>query len=325
MIRHKKIPASLHFEKANPQIDFEKTPFFVNTQLNEWKSNKTPLRAGVSSFGIGGTNAHVILEECLVSPSTPSKGSEHYLFPFSAKNPQAMKRLITRLIKYLKHDPAILSDIAYTLQVGRTALPYRRFVVSSSIVDLLNQLQQFNEDKGSTKLDIESQEQNFETLLAKLKKLRQEAAERKLILQAIGKLWQAGNRIPWGELYDHQSLNARVPLPTYPFSKTEYRKEAIPNHSSRDVSSSLFSNRSLAEVMVATVWRDLLHVESIAVNANFFELGGDSLSALEMLSQLRLFFNIEIPLRKFLIKPILNELVAELETAMSERKLSMGI
>ncbi len=63
ILKHRQIPPSLHFETANPVIDFENSPFYVNTKLKEWKNEKYPLRAGVSSFGIGGTNAHVILEE----------------------------------------------------------------------------------------------------------------------------------------------------------------------------------------------------------------------------------------------------------------------
>jgi acyl transferase domain-containing protein/acyl carrier protein len=62
-LHHKLLPPSLHFETPNPQIDFENSPFYVNTKLSEWKTNGTPRRAGVSSFGFGGTNAHVILEE----------------------------------------------------------------------------------------------------------------------------------------------------------------------------------------------------------------------------------------------------------------------
>ncbi|MCY7296751.1 polyketide synthase [Alteromonas sp. a30] len=62
-LKHQKIPASLNFETPNPRIDFDNSPFYVNTQLIPWKSNDIPRRAGISSFGIGGTNAHVIVEE----------------------------------------------------------------------------------------------------------------------------------------------------------------------------------------------------------------------------------------------------------------------
>ena len=62
-LRHRQVPASLNFQNANPQIDFESTPFCVNTSLVDWKSGGNPRRAGVTALGIGGTNAHVVLEE----------------------------------------------------------------------------------------------------------------------------------------------------------------------------------------------------------------------------------------------------------------------
>merc|ERR1712000_753875 len=62
-LEHKSIPPSLHFTQPNPKIDFVTSPFYVNTNLRDWESKIVPRRAGVSSLGIGGTNAHVIVEE----------------------------------------------------------------------------------------------------------------------------------------------------------------------------------------------------------------------------------------------------------------------
>ena len=62
-LKHRLIPPTLHFNSPNPQIDLKNSPFYINTSLKEWENNGVPLRAGVSSFGIGGTNAHIILEE----------------------------------------------------------------------------------------------------------------------------------------------------------------------------------------------------------------------------------------------------------------------
>ena len=70
-LRHGQLPPSLNFTEPNPKIDFANSAFYVNTKLTEWRANGTPRRAGVSSFGIGGTNAHVILEE---APPAESSG-----------------------------------------------------------------------------------------------------------------------------------------------------------------------------------------------------------------------------------------------------------
>src|SRR5208282_2636905 len=73
-LKHKMLPPSLHFTAPNPKIDFAGSPFFVNSKLSQWKAGPTPRRAGVSGFGVGGTNAHVVLEEApAVEPSRPGR------------------------------------------------------------------------------------------------------------------------------------------------------------------------------------------------------------------------------------------------------------
>jgi FkbM family methyltransferase len=139
-LKHKQIPPSLHFEKPNPQIDFANSPFYVNTTLSEWKTNGTPRRAGVSSFGIGGTNAHVILEEApVVEVSSPSRPWQ--VLMLSAKTSSALETATTNLTNYLQQHPDLnLADVAYTLQVGRQGFEHRRTVVCSSIEDAVNAL-----------------------------------------------------------------------------------------------------------------------------------------------------------------------------------------
>lgn len=129
-LEHKQIPPSLHFKQPNPKIDFADSPFFVNTQLTEWHSDGQPRRAGVSSFGIGGTNAHLILEEA-PTVEAASGGSDTHLLTISAKTPGALDAATMDLVAYLKQHPeADLADVAYTLHVGRHAFMQRRFVVA---------------------------------------------------------------------------------------------------------------------------------------------------------------------------------------------------
>ncbi|MBW4500879.1 MAG: SDR family NAD(P)-dependent oxidoreductase [Scytonema hyalinum WJT4-NPBG1] len=128
-LKHKQIPPSLHFEEPNPQIDFANSPFYVSTSLSEWKSNGTPRRAGVSSFGIGGTNAHVILEEApAVEPSGHSRPWQ--LLLLSAKTNTALETATANLANYFQQNPNLnLADVAHTLGVGRLAFDHRRMVV----------------------------------------------------------------------------------------------------------------------------------------------------------------------------------------------------
>jgi phthiocerol/phenolphthiocerol synthesis type-I polyketide synthase E len=138
-LKHQLIPPLLHFETPNPKLDLPNTPFYINTALSEWKTFEMPRRAGVSSFGIGGTNAHVILEEA-PAPKSPSHKSErsYQLLLLSAKTDSALETATTHLIAHLKQYPELnLADVAYTYQVGRSALTHRRMLVCETLEDAL--------------------------------------------------------------------------------------------------------------------------------------------------------------------------------------------
>ena len=134
-LKHKEIPPSLHYEQPNPKIDFEKSPFFVNARLTPWEADSTPRRAGVSSFGIGGTNAHLILEE---APPAPPSGATHpsQLLVLSAKTSAALETATKNLGDYLSaHPDADLAGVAYTLQAGRREFAHRRMLVARDTND----------------------------------------------------------------------------------------------------------------------------------------------------------------------------------------------
>jgi acyl transferase domain-containing protein len=137
------LPPSLHFEQPNPKIDFANSPFFVNTTLSEWKSEGTPHRAGVSSFGIGGTNAHVVLEEAPTDLELGNPKSERpwQLLVLSAKTPSALETTTTNLVEYLKQHPNInFADVAYTLSQGRKVFENRRMLVCRTVDEAMEAL-----------------------------------------------------------------------------------------------------------------------------------------------------------------------------------------
>lgn len=128
-LKHRELPPSLHFQRINPKIDIENSPFYVNAALQEWHTNGIPRRAGVSSLGVGGTNAHVVLEEAPERELSDTSRS-HHLILLSARTAAALERATGNLADYLAQHPAVsLADVAYTLQIGRTVLPYRRMLV----------------------------------------------------------------------------------------------------------------------------------------------------------------------------------------------------
>ena len=129
-LRNRALPPSLHFEQPNPNIDFANSPFFVVDRLVPWRNGSGPRRAAVSSFGVGGTNAHVVLEEA--PQRVPSKRTREFeVLPLSAKTESALERKIVELTDALRANPQLeLADVAYTLQLGRQPFAYRRAVVA---------------------------------------------------------------------------------------------------------------------------------------------------------------------------------------------------
>ncbi|HVU68311.1 MAG TPA: beta-ketoacyl synthase N-terminal-like domain-containing protein, partial [Ktedonobacteraceae bacterium] len=130
-LKQRQIPPSLHVVKPNAALDFARSPFFVNTHLSEWSATPAhPRRAGVSSFGIGGTNAHIILEEAPSQAPSGRSARTWQLLTLSALNASALEKKTDQLLSHLKQQPDLnLADVAYTLQSGRKELPYRKIVL----------------------------------------------------------------------------------------------------------------------------------------------------------------------------------------------------
>ena len=131
-LQNRQLPPSLNFKRANPAIDFESSPFYVQQTLDPWQPTEGRRIAGVSSFGIGGTNAHVVVEEA--PPLEISTESQSWqLLPISAKSPVALQNATDRLAAHLASQPDLrLADAAFTLQQGRKQFSQRRFLVAKS-------------------------------------------------------------------------------------------------------------------------------------------------------------------------------------------------
>jgi acyl transferase domain-containing protein len=139
-LQHRQLPPSLNFTSPNRKIPFGGGPFYVNQRLQEWCANGGPRRAGVSSFGIGGTNAHVVLEEApeLRRPADPEP---YHLLTFSARTPSALDRAAHNLRRHLADHPELdLADVAFTLQSGRKPFSYRRTLVCRNTRDAAGEL-----------------------------------------------------------------------------------------------------------------------------------------------------------------------------------------
>ena len=129
-LRHREIPPCINFTSPNPEIDFQQSPFFVNAQTREWAARgDEPRRAAVNSLGVGGTNAHLILEEA--PERLPSSDSRPWqLLVVSGRSENSLDEICERLAERLREDSTSkLADVAHTLRVGRRRLDRRRAIV----------------------------------------------------------------------------------------------------------------------------------------------------------------------------------------------------
>ena len=143
-LRHRQLPPSLHFRAPNPHIDFVNSPFYVNTKLLDWPAGEAgvPRRAGVSSFGVGGTNAHLVLEEApAIEPVTKNGGREQQLFVISARSENALEAATENLARHLHETPDLRApDVSFTLQAGRRVFSSRRIVVGRDLREVADAL-----------------------------------------------------------------------------------------------------------------------------------------------------------------------------------------
>ncbi|MCO1656976.1 CurL C-terminal domain-containing protein [Pseudonocardia humida] len=139
-VEHGALPASLHFTEPNPEIDFASSPFVVNDRTRPWTTDGRPRIAGTHATGVGGTNAHAVVAQAPPAPE-PGPARPVQLLALSARTPSALDRTALRLAEHLeRHPDAVLADVAWTLQTGRTAHPLRRFVVAAEAAEAVTAL-----------------------------------------------------------------------------------------------------------------------------------------------------------------------------------------
>lgn len=241
-MKHGHLVPSLHSKRLNTNIDFSKTPFVVQQELAEWRRPKIkmngvvkeyPRRAGVSAFGAGGSNAHIIIEEYVLDSKydseTISNPQNQQLIVLSAKNKERLQEQVQRLLDIIQQkqfSDISLSNIAYTLQVGREAMDVRLGIIASTVQELKNKLTSIVKGdepiygiyQGQVKRDDEA----FSILTTDkemkevIEKWRRQGKYGKLL-----ELWVNGLNLHWDKFYEEVKPK-RISLPAYPFAKECY-------------------------------------------------------------------------------------------------------
>ncbi|VBB05768.1 phosphopantetheine attachment site [Lucifera butyrica] len=137
MLDKRLIPPSINFVSPNPKLELDNSPFFINTKLTEWKpTGETLRRAGVSSFGLGGTNAHVVLEEWERREEERQNQAMWSLIPISAGTTESLERVKANYLHYFSENPRIeMDDAAFTLAMGRREFGNRFYCVCKDPAD----------------------------------------------------------------------------------------------------------------------------------------------------------------------------------------------
>ncbi|MEU5030939.1 SDR family NAD(P)-dependent oxidoreductase [Streptomyces milbemycinicus] len=227
-MRHRTLVESLHCDTVNPYIELEGSPFFLVRERQPWAAQvdadgvELPRRAGVSSFGFGGANAHVVLEE-YVPPAEVRAERAPVAVVLSANEPETLVARARQLLAWIDErglGDEDMASLAYTLQVGRVAMPERLAFVAETMADVRAGLRAYLADdrpndlhRGRAQSDAmwralvgdEDIADAMDSWVAKGK------------LASLLGLWAAGFDFDWRRLYG-STPPCRMRLPTYPFN-----------------------------------------------------------------------------------------------------------
>ncbi|WP_319459354.1 AMP-binding protein [Micromonospora sp. RTP1Z1] len=194
-VRQGVIPPNLHFTRPHPEIDLAAGPFYVPTKARDWPEGPRRV-AGVSAFGLGGTNAHVVVEQPPPVDPVDAPDAGPWLLPVSARTPAALRAALTRLRTHLAGAAPALPEVAATLALGRRAFAHRAAVVAADLPGALAALDAVLD--GDARIAGEGDA------------LRELAAD-----------WVAGRDVDWAFLHPDGTVR-RTGLPTYPFQRQRY-------------------------------------------------------------------------------------------------------
>ncbi len=223
-LKHGLIPPSLNYSRPNPKIDFSQSPFFVNTSLSELPDNGKRCVAGVSSFGIGGTNAHVVVQQGPKGQDKSGMEDGPQLLLMSALTEKSLRALAEEYKRVLMGKPeASLGDIAYTMAVGRMHHSLRLALVCGSREEAVLQLEAFAAGEAASGL--------FEGRVQRQAGEKDETENEfnftgidRSGLEAMAGLYVQGVPVNWERFYENRGLG-RVSLPVYCFDRKRHWRE----------------------------------------------------------------------------------------------------
>ncbi|MBT5307418.1 MAG: SDR family NAD(P)-dependent oxidoreductase, partial [Candidatus Scalindua sp.] len=237
-MRDRTIPALYHYENPNEYINFSASPFLLNRENQPWNLIENQPRLGaIGSTGISGTNAHVVIEDYVADlPDCSQLKKIPHLVVFSAKTPDCLTSIVQNIIEFLQkrlkeRTKISLSNLSYTLQVGREAMKERLAIIVGSPEELLTQLKEFlscsGESNGNNLFIGRCSGVDDVCDTSKDTALVQTACEERN-LEQLATLWVKGFLIPWDNIQENRAARI-IGLPTYPFTKRHCWLDELPD------------------------------------------------------------------------------------------------
>ena len=230
-LQHKQIPASLHYQSGNSNIQFKESPFYVNTSLKEWDVDAgSKRRAAISAFGFSGTNAHMVIEE---APAAEQSHEEKpgYLIVLSARTSEQLRQQAAQLVEYCEREPqADCGNISYTLLTGRKHFNHRLACVVNDCAELIGLLKKWMA-KGKVLQIYVSEVNEDRQERSSLKRYGNQSIENSRIaknageylehLSTIADLYIQGYELEFKQMFSDDRYS-RISLPSYPLARERY-------------------------------------------------------------------------------------------------------
>lgn len=317
-LRNKKIYPSLNYSVPNPEINFNNSAVYVNTILSKWNSIDSPRRCGVSSFGFSGTNCHMVLEE-FFNVNNSLTSSEQKIFTLSSFTQERLNDQVLKYLLILNNTEVDLDDICYTLNITRKPQKYRIAFAISEKQELIEKLHEYL--LNGSNLD-ECHNSDKEYSLKRLEEILLNINSESNVFcnyaDELCELFIAGHDIDWQVIYKNSKLN-KLHLPLDIFNQVEctlvlpaklpqngFLKESVKIENSNDVliaaNNSVVveeNDASIIEKAIAKIWSEVLGYKKTSVRENFFELGGDSITLMQIIQRISDQYNVNIPMKSF--------------------------
>ncbi|MFQ6339670.1 amino acid adenylation domain-containing protein [Bacillus sp. AF62] len=311
-LKEQVLPPSINFNEPNPLINFTTSPVYVNDRIRKWKKNETPRRAGVSSFGFSGTNCHIVLEEAPIIDEKIGQEQVMEVFTLSAKNKESLYNLIEKYTDFVIEETDLnLSNLCYTANTGRKHWEYRICLMVKDKEDLKRKIEKLRnvslDFQNVIKLSYMEERKLKNIANQKIEYYKQSGKKDMTVLHEICELYKRGIDIDWESLYEGEE-RTKISMPVYAFLRERHwvnLHKKLPVQQKQNIN---IENRvekiclngrqdhqySEIETMVGRVWGEALGINPINVTSDFYEMGGDSIIAIEIINRINKRMNINI-------------------------------